>query len=747
MRIRTRLLLLLIPAILVSLSLLALVNYYNASRQEEAFATAEARRIASEQSTLIFNKLRQAEGVAASMAGAYMEMRTEETPDRETMSLMAKGAAASSSDFFGVWVLWEPDAFDGKDKDFIGNETLGNKEGRANAYWLREQGNELSYDPSDDYDHEPYYLQPKGDKRLTLVPPYRDLDTAEKTLMSTVAMPLMDKGTFLGAIGIDIEMEFIQGLLKAVTPFETGYAVLISNTGDIVSDPLNTTVSDSLPSVSADVRDKVRSGQPFVITDKSSRDGSPVLCYYTPVKLESFAAPWYFMVALPLNKVTADAKRSLFIQLGVSLLALALLVGLVFYTANGVATPLRRIVSHANGIASGKYDGTLDTRGFARELMELYEALRLMVRSLLDTMQKVEESSAESARGAEKARQAMGEAEQARKKTESDHKAMMEVAMRVDAVSQKVSETSQELTGKITAAGRKSLEQNDLMSATASSITAMSDSIVSVSANAEDAAQYAERTGARANEGASIVNRTLEAVDGIRNEIETLDKQIAVLSKNTEAVGGILGLINDIADQTNLLALNAAIEAARAGEAGRGFAVVADEVRKLAEKTVEATRQVAESIKSIRDSMTVSAGGVERTAQTVRATVELGHEAQQSLGDIVALVQGMNEQIHNIARLCRDQARTSEQVSSAVEGLRSLSINVSEAMREGADISNTLVPEAKELSPLTKDSRQSDFLHLDHYFVHIIVLVFRGKIAEQIIDIGVSGDCEAPQAY
>lgn len=665
-------------------------------------ADAEARRIASTQSALIFDKLRQAEAVAVSLAATLAEMSKEENPSRSTMSHVIKGMALSSRDFFGVWALWAANAYDGKDAEFIGNEELGNDIGRANAYWLRRETGEIGYDLSDKYDEEGYYLQPRATGKVTIIPPYRDMDTKQKTLMSTMAAPIMDGDKFLGAVGIDIELDFIQGLIKAVNPYETGYATLISDTGAIVADPARTKAEEKLPQVSADVLAKIQTKEAFVIPGISAADGSEVLCYYTPVTLSSFAAPWYFMVALPIDKVMAESTRNLIIQLCVSAAALALLFLLVFYTANSVSSSLRRMVAHANRVAQGQFDATLDQSGFTYELVELYNALTIMVRSLLDTMRLAEESSAESAREAEKAQLAMAEAEKARQKTESDHRAMVEVASRVDAVSQKLRETSQKLTEKMSLAGLGVRQQHKHMDETVLAISSMSDSIRHVSSNAEDAAQFAEKTRSRADEGAVIFNKTLDAVEGIREEIQTLSGQISALSENAEAVGKILSLINDIADQTNLLALNAAIEAARAGEAGRGFAVVADEVRKLAEKTMEATRQVELSIAGIRDSMQVSSEGVGRTTRSVQTTVESGIEAQKVLADIVGLVQGMSEQIHDIAGRCGEQATASAQVSKTVDCLRMLSSEASDAMSEGTALADALAPEAKELGLLVE---------------------------------------------
>ena len=700
MRLKTRLLLFLVPAIFITLALLTAISYKSANDQASLLAHREADLIAVRQSNRIFDKLRQAEVAARSLAFALQDLRTAEGANRAAMSNAVKGVAESSGDYFGVWALWEPDAYDGKDAEFVANPDYGNETGRANAYWLRE-GSGVSYDISENYDIEHYYILPKEGKRLLTIPPYRDNDTANKTLMSSIVMPIMEKNTVLGVVGVDLEMEFIHGLIKDVKPYETGYAMLVSDKGAIIAQPVEEKErGEKLPQVEKGILDKIRDGKPFTMQGVSVLDQSPVQCFYAPVKLESFEAPWYFMVALPMDKVMAESRQNLLVLLGVSLAALLVLVFLVFYVAGSVAAPLQRIAAYAKEVAGGKYDAAVDRRGFVRELVELQAALQSMLTSLLEVMAEAGSRKEKADQEAERARAATAEAEKARVTTEENHAAMLEVAQRVNAVAEKLQRTSHDLSLKIESAGREVEEQNGLMTETVAAIAGMGDSILRVSSNAGDAAQFTERTRERAREGAEVVNRTLEAFDSIRRETESLGGQIEDLGVRTEAIGDILRIINDIADQTNLLALNAAIEAARAGEAGRGFAVVADEVRKLAEKTVEATKQVGEAVGGIRTSMRVSAEGVARTAETVHDTVDLGMNAQSSLADIVDLVQRMSEQIHDIAALCGEQAKTSEGVSGIVDRLRQSSIAATEAMDEGAAITRTLEPEARELGSL-----------------------------------------------
>jgi methyl-accepting chemotaxis protein len=698
MRIKTRLLILLIPAIIAILALLAVLGYRNAVRQAEYGAENEANRIALEHAEEIFNKLRKAENCVASLSGGMVFFRTSGVADRKGMSQIVRGTAASSDEFFGAWALWEPNAFDGKDAEFVGDEESGNAEGRANAYWLRKKDG-LGYDMSDNYDQEAYYALPRTLGRITIIPPYRDMDTADKTLMSSITAPIRQDGRFLGAVGIDIELDFIQGVIGKIKPYGSGHAMLISDQGAIIAGPEPHRDAD-LPKVGDDILARMRAGEPFAL--QADMPAGRMQCFYAPFKLDSFSAPWFFMIALPMDKLMEDSRNNLLIQMAVSFGALALLLTLVFYTANGVSTPLRRIADYAVSISEGRHDFPLDDRGFAGELRELASAIKVMLVSLLSNMDQARLSSENAVQEAAKATEAMTEAEKARLAAEDRQGKILTVAKSVNAVSEKLQTTCSELSQKIALAEHETVEQNALMQETMSAINAMNIAISRVSGRAAEAAGATEQATQRAGAGAEIVDNTLEAFDSIHKATQNLGRQIGELGGKTAEIGAILGIINEIADQTNLLALNAAIEAARAGEAGRGFAVVADEVRKLAEKTVQATKQVGESLQSLRGSMQVSADGVADTVNTVSNAMNLGHEAKSSLDGIVALVREMSSQIRDIASLCGEQASSSAQVTTVVEHLGRLSRVVKETMDESAAIVGELQPEARELYKLVE---------------------------------------------
>ncbi len=705
MRIKNFLLLLLVPAICAALLALGAISYVTAARQATELAHGEAENVALDQSELIFSKLREAE-TALQVLVAQLELYQGQGMGREAMKLAVKGVAAASDDFFGVWALWKAQAYDGKDEQYRDDEELGNSEGRANAFWWRDEG-KLMYDVSNDYDKEDYYIKPLEYNRLVIIPPYVDIDTPEHTVMSSVVAPIRGKDGAMGVAGVDIELSFIQGLVDKVQPYGSGYAMVISDTGLVVAGP-EKHASDSLPQVQPQVQ-ALMNGEHFSMEARSVKNGEAMLCFYTPVQLDAGLAPWYFMVGLPQAEIMAQARRILWIQSGVSLATLTLLVALVFFTAQKVSRALGRIAAYAKQVARGNYtvvSAKGSGRGGIRELSDLEGAIAGMVSALLAGMEQVEQRTQVASQEAERAMNATAEAKQAQQVSEMAQKSMLETARRVDAVARELRATSTRLDEKIVLAGRETDQQGSLMDETVQAITAMAESVAMVSSNAMDSAQAANQAYDRAQDGARLVTETIEAVDGIENDAQALGKQMEELAQRTESIDSILVMIRDVADQINLLALNAAIEAARAGEAGRGFAVVADEVRKLAEKTLQATKDVENSVHGIRASMRESAGSVGRTMETVRATTRMGHEARASLAEIVALVQGMSGRIGHIAGLCGEQGMVSTRLTNTVQELRTLSASVRDAMHQSLDAAASLQPQARELAVLVEKLTQ-----------------------------------------
>jgi methyl-accepting chemotaxis protein len=175
------------------------------------------------------------------------------------------------------------------------------------------------------------------------------------------------------------------------------------------------------------------------------------------------------------------------------------------------------------------------------------------------------------------------------------------------------------------------------------------------------------------------------------------------LGAQADAIGRIMNVISDIADQTNLLALNAAIEAARAGEAGRGFAVVADEVRKLAEKTQNATKEVGEAIGGIQEGTRKNVANVDRTVIQIERATGLAGKSGEALGAIVELVDLSTDQVRSIATASEEQSAASEEINRAIEDISRISYETSDAMRQSAQAVGELAEQAQALSHMIEE--------------------------------------------
>ncbi len=201
----------------------------------------------------------------------------------------------------------------------------------------------------------------------------------------------------------------------------------------------------------------------------------------------------------------------------------------------------------------------------------------------------------------------------------------------------------------------------------------MSSTILETSNNANIMANTAGKAKLSAQEGGKVVQQTIDGMRSIADKVNRSAFVVQALGKSSEEIGAIISVINDIADQTNLLALNAAIEAARAGEQGRGFAVVADEVRKLAERTTKATKEIALMIKKIQKDTTEAVQSMEEGRKETSYGIELADMAGVALNEIVNISQEVTEKVLKIAAASEEQSGASSQVSKNIEKINKLS--------------------------------------------------------------------------
>ncbi len=274
---------------------------------------------------------------------------------------------------------------------------------------------------------------------------------------------------------------------------------------------------------------------------------------------------------------------------------------------------------------------------------------------------------------------------------------MRQVADDANEISDRVAAAAEEISAQAEEISKGTDIQRDQVASTATAMEEMNVTVLDVARNAGDASRQADSTRNKAQEGSGVVAVVVANISKVNNISLTLQKDMQSLGQQAEAIGSVMNVISDIADQTNLLALNAAIEAARAGEAGRGFAVVADEVRKLAEKTMNATKEVGGSIKAIQDSTVKNIQNVSTAVESITETTEQAKQSGHVLEEIVSLANENSMLIASMAAAAEEQSATSEEINRSVDSINRVANETAESMVQTSSAVHELAEMAQRL--------------------------------------------------
>ncbi|WP_304085056.1 methyl-accepting chemotaxis protein [Maridesulfovibrio ferrireducens] len=287
-------------------------------------------------------------------------------------------------------------------------------------------------------------------------------------------------------------------------------------------------------------------------------------------------------------------------------------------------------------------------------------------------------------------------------------KTMLEVARQADEIADRVASSSEELSAQIEQVSQGAGVQQQRVSETATAMEEMNATVLEVAKNASLATEQSNKSKDKADEGAELVNRVVDSINQINDIARKLQENMQTLDQRAESIGSVMTVITDIADQTNLLALNAAIEAARAGEAGRGFAVVADEVRKLAEKTMAATTEVGENIKTIQSATQTNVQNVNLAVESISQATELAEESGQALGQIVTLSTDSSDLISGIATAAEQQSATSDEINRAIDEVNQVVTETTDGMVQSSEAVQDLAQIALELKTVLSNLTKSN---------------------------------------
>ena len=285
---------------------------------------------------------------------------------------------------------------------------------------------------------------------------------------------------------------------------------------------------------------------------------------------------------------------------------------------------------------------------------------------------------------------------------------LRDLVSRITETSQEVAQYTASTQGITNQLAEASEHQAQKIAGASAAINEMAMSIDQVSSNAEESAVVAERSVKIAANGANVVNRSIEGMDIIREQIQETSKRIKRLGESSQEIGNIVALINDIADQTNILALNAAIQASMAGEAGRGFAVVADEVQRLAERSASATKQIETLVKTIQTDTNEAVISMEQTTSEVVRGANLSKDAGVALDEIQNVSGNLAKLIANISDAAKLQSASAGHIATTMNVVQEITSQTTTATFDTARSVSELANMAEALRESVTDFKLPD---------------------------------------
>lgn len=428
---------------------------------------------------------------------------------------------------------------------------------------------------------------------------------------------------------------------------------------------------------------------------------------YWPVRTADGTIAGMWFVGTPISALrqheNAAIYKTVYVTLGVllALLLLSLLVGLK------ISAPVRKITAYVMDVSEGKKNPQLDVHG-NDDMGELADVLRNMV-DKQDRLARENEARAKAAQmQAEEARQLEQQARVAHQEAiQAQHKGMVEAAARIESVVGNLNDAINSMAAQVEDSDTALRNASNHLASTSMAMEELNTTVNEVARNVSQAANMSANARSRAAEGSDVVMQSVNGMKTVHDQSMALKEDMETLAEHARSIDKIMSVISDIADQTNLLALNAAIEAARAGEAGRGFAVVADEVRKLAEKTMTSTTEVGSAIQAIQQSAGKSAQQVDRAVRHIAQANDFSNHSGEMLKEILQMVEQTADEVRSIATASDEQAATSEEITRSINEVNDITASTSGAMQVVANGLETLRARSRELVHLVEEMKRS----------------------------------------
>lgn len=724
--------LLLLAAVLVGYAAVTL------SAKEQALVENQAQQIAGTTAAQIETRLRNGISLARALASTFASAKENGQPlSREAVSAMLNRALSDNPEFVNSYTSWAPGAFDAQLDARYGDWFW--------MWWTRQNGQLTPVIDNTDFATDSaydYYACPLATLQSCVVEPYFYTDAYQQQYwLATISAPIMVNGQMIGIVAFDYQVDMLQSIVDASPPFDgAGKLAVISNQGNLLGvtgqpDLFGQSLEAIHPQTFKDDIQAIQSG------DVSITRNDGVVSVYTPIDL--IGTHWALNLDVPAaiidQGVIGNTTRMVVVG---GVLALIALVLMVFLTGKVIADPIVVLSRASQQIAAGDLNVSLraDTRDELGQMAQAFNRMSAYLREMADAADRISrgdltrdihaQSDADQLGSsfermqvklrdlvgglAETARTLGTAASEVNASASEAANATGQIATTIQSVAQGIGHQTSSVTrtaasveqmGQVIQTVSAGAQQQFTVASQASQrSTQITQAVQQVAENALTSSNRAEEAAEAARKGSRIVEETIVGMQAIKTAVGLSSEKVQIMGHKSDQIVHIVDTIDDIASQTNLLALNAAIEAARAGEQGKGFAVVADEVRKLAERSGQATKEIGLLIKDIQGSIQASIQAMEAGTREVEAGAARASQSGAALSSILASTESVSRQISTIASAAREISATSGNLIHDMETLLSVVDENTAATRVMAEGSQSVSQAIETIASVSEEN-------------------------------------------